>query len=119
MPNRTLTTDELEKASVLLRDIRARLHALAGDDPDLLLAYRRKIAKQLVYDERSTPMLRRKLKAQKMGEQKGPCAVCSKRLPKKYVVLDRLIAARGYTAKNTRLIHEKCDRLAQAKRRYA
>ncbi len=119
MPNRILTPDELEEANALLRDIRTRLSALAGDDLDLLFAYRRKIFKELGYDERSKPMLRRKLKAQKRKEQGGLCALCSKPLAEKYAVLDRISAAAGYTPENTRLIHEKCDRLVQAERRYA
>ena len=63
MPNRILTTDELQKANTLLKRIRTKLLSLAGDDAGLLFAYRRKIAKQLVYDERNNPMVRRKLKA--------------------------------------------------------
>jgi hypothetical protein len=66
MANRRLTTPELKKANALLTVIRARLLALSGEDPALLFAYRRKIAKQVVYDERSTPMFRRKLKIRKM-----------------------------------------------------
>lgn len=119
MPNRTLLPDELQKANALLLDIRARLRALAGDDANLLFAYRRKIAKELGYDERSKPMLRRKLKAQKRKEQGGLCAICSKALPERYVVLDRIVAAAGYTPENTRLIHEECDRSVQTERRFA
>jgi UTP:GlnB (protein PII) uridylyltransferase len=119
MPNRTLSTDELYKANALLLDIRTRLRSLAGDDANLLFAYRRKIAKELGYDERSKPMLRRRLKAQKRKEQGGLCAVCSKALPEKYAVLDRIVVAAGYTSENTRLIHEECDRSVQTGRRYA
>ena len=119
MSNRTLTPDQLEKANALLRDIRTRLIALAHDDLELLFAYRRKISKELGYDERSKPMLRRKLKAQKRKEQGGLCAICSKPLPEKYAVLDRLSASAGYTRQNTRLIHEQCDRLVQAERGFA
>jgi hypothetical protein len=62
MANRNLTLGELEKANLLLREVHARLKALAGDDADLVFAYNRKIAKELSYDERSKPMVRRKLK---------------------------------------------------------
>jgi UTP:GlnB (protein PII) uridylyltransferase len=58
MPNRQLTKEELQMANRLLTEIRARLDALAGGDADLLFAYRRKISKELGYDERSKPMLR-------------------------------------------------------------
>jgi hypothetical protein len=47
MANRNSTADELENAIALLAEIRARLEALAGSDPSLLFAYRRKIAKEL------------------------------------------------------------------------
>ena len=53
MPNRNLTPDELERANELLADIREQLTKLAVGDPLLLFAYRRKIAKELGYDERS------------------------------------------------------------------
>lgn len=119
MPNRKLELDELELARALLKDIRERLAALAAGDAELLFAYRRKIAKELGYDERSGPMARRKLKTQKRKEQGGLCARCREELPEKYVVLDRIAASKGYTPENTRLICEKCDREVQAERRYA
>lgn len=118
MPNRNLTPDELELARELLKSIRERIEALAGGDADLRFAYRRKIAKELTYDERSGPMARRKLKAQKRKDQLGLCARCHESLPEKYAVLDRLVAAKGYSAENTRLICEKCDREVQTERRY-
>ncbi len=116
MANRNLTPGELEKANVLLHEVRYRLGALADGDPDLLFAYRRKLAKELSYDERSKPMARRKLKVLKRKEQGGICPLCGKPLPEKYTVLDRVRAAEGYTAENTRLIDEGCDRLVQAER---
>lgn len=119
MPNRTLTTDELEKANALLRDIRARLHNLAGEEPDLLFAYRRKIAKELVYDERGKPMKRRLLKMKKMIAQKGLCAECAKELPKRGSELDRINAFDGYTEENTRLVHHECHVKNQEDRGFA
>jgi hypothetical protein len=118
MANRNLTDVELANANALLGEIRVRLVVLAGSAPDLLFAYRRKIAKELSYDERKKPMLRRKLKAQKRAQQAGVCPVCFKPLPEKYAVLDRITAAAGYTPENTRLIHAECDRQVQAERRY-
>jgi hypothetical protein len=67
MPNRNLTPDELKNANDLLAEIRDRLIMLAGDDPLLLFAYRRKVMKELSYDERSKPGVRAKLKAMKWG----------------------------------------------------
>ena len=71
MANRILDKDELVKANALLARIREELSALSGHDADLLFAYRRKVAKMLVYDERSGPMARRKLKLAKRREQDG------------------------------------------------
>ena len=71
MPNRNLTPEELDKANALLEEVRARLNVLADGDEAALFAYRRKIAKELTYDERGKPMHRRVLKAKKMGEQEG------------------------------------------------
>jgi ribosomal protein L44E len=119
MPNRNLTSEELELARAVLQDVRQRLSSLAGEDAELLFAYRRKIAKELGYDERSGPMVRRKLKGEKRREQKGKCARCGKELPEKYTVLDRFVASQGYTPENTRLICESCDREVQAERGYA
>lgn len=84
-----------------------------------MFAYRRKIFKELTYDERSKPIVRRKLKNEKWKEQRGLCAICGKELPEAYTVLDRLSAAEGYTKKNTRLIHQECDVAHQASKGYA
>jgi len=118
MPNRRLTSEELLKARALLDSIRAQLRALSGGDPDLLFAYRRKVYKELTYDERDKPLLRRQLKALKRGEQQGLCAACQKPLPEKYCVLDRFDAAKGYTPENTRLVCQACDIEAQAAKGY-
>jgi hypothetical protein len=118
MPNRNLTAEELARANELLDRIRALLTELSGGDPSALFAYRRKIAKELTYDERGKPMHRRALKKRKMGEQDGICARCDKPLPEKYAVLDRLDAIGGYTADNTRLLCPVCDVAVQAERRY-
>jgi len=119
MPNRQLTAGELKKAQGVLDEIRSKLNRLSRGDRELLFAFRRKIYKELTYDERSKPMVRRKLKEQKRKEQKGLCAVCRKPLPEKYGVLDRLNAVDGYTTKNTRMIHQECDVKVQDSRGYA
>lgn len=118
MANRILSNSELMLAKQLLEEIRLRLEALSGGDPELLFAYRRKVAKQLVYDERSGPMVRRRLKVEKRKQQGGLCACCQIELPDKYTVLDRFVASKGYVADNTRLVCEACDRKIQAERRY-
>jgi len=78
MANRNLTKDELSKATALLERIGNDIAALAGGDAGLLFAYRRKIAKQLTYQERSSPMARRKLKIEKRRNQNGLCERCKK-----------------------------------------
>src|SRR5262245_14698758 len=109
MPNRRLSTVELEQARLLLTMVRAGLQRLAGNDAELLFAFRRKVYKELVYDERGKPMARRRLKAQQRELQNDSCPICSHPLPEKYCVLDRFHAADGYTLENTRLICPDCD----------
>lgn len=118
MPNRTLSPDELLNANELLEEIRARLAYLAGDDSALLFAYRRKIYKELAYDERGKPAHRKKLKALKWGQQAGWCPECAGPLPDRYAVLDRLDAQLQYTEDNTRLLCPECDTRIQAQRGY-
>lgn len=119
MPNRRLTVDELSKVRVLLDSVRAQLEALSDGDPALLFAYRRKVYKELTYDERDKPMVRRQLKTLKRRQQEGICPICRKPLPEKYCVLDRLEAVAGYTAENTRLICQECDIATQSAKGYA
>jgi hypothetical protein len=120
MANRQLTQDELQRlAQPLLQDVRRRLEELTAGDPGLLFALRRKLYKELTYDERSKPGIRGKLKAYKRGEQGGLWPICSEELPEKYAVLDRLDAQAGYTRENTRLIHQTCDVKEQTDRKYS
>jgi len=119
MPNRRLQPEELEKANALLNEIRARLEDLSAGNKELLFAYRRKISKELTYDERSKPMLRRRLKKLKFTQQNGLCPICGKQLPTTYTVLDRFNAVDGYTEENTRLIHPECDIVIQRERKYS
>ncbi len=118
MPNPRLTSEQLKHAHALLDEVRERLRALSGGDPELLFAYRRKVAKELTYDERSKPMERRRLKLLKMKEQGGVCPLCNEALPERGAVLDRTRAIDGYTAENTRLIHPHCDIAQQAAKGY-
>lgn len=118
MPNRNLDIKELAIANELLNRLRAEMSILADGDDALLFALRRKIAKELTYDERGKPMLRKLLKSRKYGEQSGLCAECSGALPEKYSVLDRKSAIAGYTAENTELICPTCDTKRQLARGY-
>lgn len=118
MANRRLTPAEIEKANALLSKVRDDLEKLAGEDRELLFAYRRRIVVKLTHDERGTPAHRNKLKALKLKEQNGICPMCSKELPSKYAELDRFDASAGYTPENTRLVHHECHINDQAKKSY-
>ena len=120
MPNRILTPEELKNLfEPFVCDVRNRLKELSGGDDALHWALRRKLSKELSYDERGKPMLRRSLKRKKRIEQKGKCAKCGKHLPETHNVLDRFVAMDGYTLENTQLICQKCDRILQEERGYA
>lgn len=119
MANRTLSPSELATANAILAEIRQKLELLSGGDVTLLWALRRKVYKELGYDERGKPMERRKLKDTKWKNQRGLCPTCSGPLPEKYCVLDRIEAMKGYTTENTRLICAACDTRLQAEKGYA
>jgi hypothetical protein len=119
LANRTLSSEELAQANVLLNDIRSKLDSLAQNDSDLRFAYRRKIYKELSYDERGKPSSRKSLKMLKWGLQNRSCAHCSQEMPLKYSELDRKNAAVGYTEENTELVHAACHHARQAAKGYA
>ena len=119
MPNRNL--DETQRAQIadLLQKVRDELYRLSAGDADLLFAFRRKLAKELTYDERSSPAARKFLKRQMRKLQGGMCVGgCARPLPESYCVLDRFSAAAGYVRENVRLICESCDRVIQKQRGY-
>ena len=119
MPNRQLSSEELEKLfAPLLSEVRERLVSLSGGDKDLQWALRRKLFKELTYDERGKPIQRRKLKEMKRAEQDNKCRRCGESLPAKHVVLDRIEAMKGYTPENTRLLCSECDKQVQQERGY-
>lgn len=116
MASRRLTNEELHRANLLLDDVRVRLLDLGRGDPELLFAYRRKLWKELSYDERSKPAYRAKLKRQVWSMQGGKCACCQCDFPVTYSVLDRFEAHNGYISSNVRLICQECDRRVQTER---
>jgi len=118
MSNRRLTEDELALAGSIIAEIRAKLNALSSGDPELLFALRRKVFKELIYDERSRPVARRRLRNAKHREQAGLCAICNLALPLKNSELDRFVASLGYTEENTRLLHHECHIADQAAKSY-
>ncbi len=119
MANRNLTQDELAIANELLTRIREDLARLSGGDEGLLWVLRRKVYKELTYDERGKPIHRKRLKEKKREQQNGLCVICQGPLPEKYVVLDRIHAMAGYTLENTQLIHPRCDEELQGSRAYS
>jgi hypothetical protein len=119
VPHRRLSPAELEAANELLASIRRDLDALSDGDAELRFALNRKLFKELSYDERDKPGVRRRLKEKKRKAQGGLCAQCRNELPERNVVLDRFHAPSGYTEENTQLICEPCDRRIQGERRYA
>jgi len=119
MPNRQLKPEDLILANAMLSEIRARLEILSNGDRELLFAYRRRVFKELTYNERDKPAVRRKLKDLKWKDQRGLCAICGKELPETYTVLDRPNAVDGYTKENTPLIHRECDVAHQLSKGYA
>lgn len=119
MANRQLSADEINRLfNPLIADIRKLLVSLSNGDRALLWALRRKLFKELAYDERGKPMQRRRLKDQKRVEQDNRCAECGCSLPAKYTVLDRKVAMDGYTTENTRLLCVPCDSRLQKERGY-
>lgn len=62
MADRSLTQDELTIANELLTRIREDLAGLSGGDEGLLWVLRRKVYKELTYDERGKPIHRKRLK---------------------------------------------------------
>ena len=120
MPNRMLTDEERKTLfQPLIAEVRDRLEKLSAGDEGLLWALRRKLYKELTYDERNKPMQRKILKEIKRAEQNNLCATCSGELPEKNAVLDRFQAMAGYTKENTRLICSDCNIRIQEERGYA
>lgn len=113
-----LTVDQLVQANALLLEVQGKIQSLAGGDPDVMFAFRRKIAKELTYLERSKPTKRKRLKARLWRNQDGRCADCGEELEVKGSILDRKIAKLGYTDENVELIHRACDERRQAAKNY-
>ena len=114
MPNPQLSKEQrLSLFLPLFQRVKDDLERMAGGDPQILWALRRKLAKELTYLERGTPAHRKKLKDQKFSQQVAFCPICGEILPFKEAELDRIEAYSGYTPENTRLVHHKCHRTQQ------
>ena len=120
MTNPQLTNEQrLLLFAPLFECVKSELQRLSEGDAQLMWALRRKLAKELVYLERSTPAERTRLKAMMWSKQNGQCALCSKPMLKKGSELDRTEAYLGYVESNVRLVHHECHVNDQAKRGYA
>lgn len=65
MANRKLKNGELMVAAEILSSVRSQIAKASRGDLDLAWALRRKVYKELIYDERGKPAHRIKLKALK------------------------------------------------------
>ena len=120
MANPQLTKEQRTELFLpLLQRVMAELDLLSQGDPRLLWALQRKLAKELVYRERSTPAVRNKLKAIKWISQNGRCAICAEEMAQKGSELDRSEAYLGYVESNVRLVHHECHIKDQATKGYA
>ena len=118
MANPTLNQKQLSKVKKLLEEIREKISELSHNDSKLIFAFKRKIYKELMYDERGKPMERKNLKNLLWKKQKGFCFECKGALPEKGAILDRVKAIKGYNEKNVNLICSECDKKIQEKRGY-
>jgi hypothetical protein len=119
MANPRLTNEQRAQLfAPLFEGVKAELQTLSGGDTRLMWALRRKLAKELVYMERSTPAARNKLKALMWVKQNGMCALCNEPIPQKGSELDRFEAFIGYVESNVRLVHHECHINDQAAKNY-
>ena len=119
MTNRLLSETELRDLfSPMFHEVRDLLVQASSGDEELLWALRRKLAKELTYEERSKPAQRKRLKRSKRISQNERCARCQKPLPTKGAVLDRHEAMLGYTPENTQVLCPRCDIEVQESRGY-
>jgi len=117
--HRKLTDSERQSAKELLDEIRSKLDVLANSDKDLLFALRRKIFKELSYDERDKPSARKAIKKKKWIEQERKCADCGEPMQFKYSHADRIHAPAGYNMDNIRLVHSECHHKSQSEKDYS
>ena len=118
MTNPKLDAAQLALVRDILESVRTQLNAASAGDEQLLFALRRKVQKELGYDERNKPAHRNKIKRERRLAQDNRCPLCNEALPEKYAVLDRFEAWKGYTFENTQLIHAECDFRRQQSKGY-
>ena len=119
MANPRLTKEQRDSLfTPLLERVKADLASISNSDEHLFWALRRKLAKELVYIERSTPAARNKLKAIMWQKQNGLCSLCGEAMLQKGSELDRFEAFLGYVESNVRLVHHVCHINDQAAKGY-
>jgi hypothetical protein len=120
MSNPQLTNDQrIDLFAPLFAQVITSLESYGENDLRLIWALRRKLAKELIYLERGTPSVRKKLKTFMWTKQKGMCSLCNKPMPEKDSELDRTEAYLGYVEENVRLVHHECHVNDQAIKGYA
>jgi len=109
-----LTSQQADAAKRILEATRRMIRNAAKGHEELEFRLRRYVRIRLEHDERGKPLERKILKLKKFAEQHGLCAVCSKPMRlQDEPHLHRIVASRGYTFENTRLIHHECHRRQQ------
>lgn len=106
-----LNPAQTAQADELFARLKADLQTLANGDEDLLFNFRRKMYKELMYDERGTPLARQRLKKTMWKKQEGKCAVCGKELALEGSELERIYAPKGFVEDNVKLVHHECGHL--------
>ena len=104
-----LNPQQTADADALFTRLKADLLALSGGDEDLLFNFRRKMYKELMYDERGTPLARQRLKKATWKLQEGKCAVCGKELAFEGSELERIYAPKGFVEGNVKVVHHECN----------
>lgn len=118
MPNPTLNEEQRDAAMAIVRDVDARIRALAAGDENLSFAFLREVSKELVYLERDSPAKRKRVKRAVWKAQGEKCAECGNPIQLRYSVADRRDATKGYVAENLEIIDAECDRARQERKRF-
>ncbi|MEQ1905715.1 MAG: hypothetical protein ABL888_16120 [Pirellulaceae bacterium] len=119
MPNPKLSEEQRNTLfAPLIREVRALMADAADGDTEIYWALRRKLYKELSYDERGKPSRRKALKKRLHKSQNGTCPHCGFALPETGSVNDRTVAVGGYTDENVTLICPTCDVHRQQTRGY-
>ncbi len=113
MPKKS-SLQQATAAKRILEATRRMIRNAAKGHEELEFRLRRYVRIHLEHDERGKPHARKILKLEKFAEQRGLCAVCRKPIRlEEEPHLHRIVASKGYTFGNTRLVHHECHRQQQ------